>query len=83
MLFEQWQRELGFGFYRNGAFVLAFDEGERTVLEELLNRAKANGVKLEATAKKAPAKATAEKPATKATTKKAVAKKTPAKATAE
>ena len=43
-LFEQWQRELGFAFYRNGAFVLAFDEDERATLEELLARAKANGV---------------------------------------
>ena len=43
-LFEQWQRELGFGFYRNGALVLAFDEEEFATLEELLERAKANGV---------------------------------------
>ena len=43
-LFEQWQRELGFGFYRNGALVLAFDEVERAVLEELLERASTNGV---------------------------------------
>ena len=43
-LFEQWQRELGFAFFRNGALVLAFDEGERAMLEELLARAKANGV---------------------------------------
>lgn len=43
-LFEQWQRELGFAFFRNGAFVLAFDEDERTTLEELLARAEANGV---------------------------------------
>ncbi|MBR3226120.1 MAG: FAD-dependent oxidoreductase [Atopobiaceae bacterium] len=44
-LFEQWQRELGFGFYRNGALVLAFDEGERQTLDELARRAVANGVK--------------------------------------
>ena len=43
-LFDEWQRDLGFGFYRNGALVLAFDEGERTTLEGLLARAAANGV---------------------------------------
>ena len=43
-LFDQWQRELGFGFYRNGALVLAFDEDERRVLEGLLERSVANGV---------------------------------------
>ena len=43
-LFDQWQRELGFAFFRNGALVLAFDEGERAVLEGLLERAAANGV---------------------------------------
>lgn len=43
-LFDQWQRELGFGFYRNGALVLAFDEEERHVLEGLLKRSVANGV---------------------------------------
>ena len=43
-LFDQWQRELGFGFYRNGALVLAFDEDERATLEELQERAAANGV---------------------------------------
>ncbi len=43
-LFEQWQRELGFGFYRNGALVLAFDEDELASLEKLLERAQANGV---------------------------------------
>ena len=44
-LFEQWQRELGFGFYRNGALVLAFSEDERASLEGLLEQARANGVK--------------------------------------
>ena len=43
-LFEQWQRELGFGFYRNGALVLAFDEEGRNMLDILLERAKTNGV---------------------------------------
>lgn len=43
-LFEQWQRELGFGFYRNGALVLAFSEDDRATLEELLAQAAANGV---------------------------------------
>ncbi len=43
-LFDQWQRELGFAFYRNGALVLAFDESERMALEELVKRANANGV---------------------------------------
>ncbi len=43
-LFDQWQRELGFGFYRNGALVLAFDEEERHALEGLLKRSVANGV---------------------------------------
>ncbi len=42
-LFEQWQRDLGFGFYRNGALVLAFDESNRATLESLLDRAQANG----------------------------------------
>ncbi len=44
VLFEQWQRELGFGFYRNGALVLAFNEDELATLEALLERAQANGV---------------------------------------
>lgn len=43
-LFDQWQRELGFGFYRNGALVLAFDEDDLATLEELQRRAVANGV---------------------------------------
>ena len=43
-LFEQWQRELGFAFYRNGALVLAFNEEERAKLDVLLERAAANGV---------------------------------------
>lgn len=43
-LFEQWQRELGFGFYRNGALVLAFDEDDLAKLEELERQAAANGV---------------------------------------
>ena len=43
-LFPQWQRELGFGYYKNGALVLAFDEKERAVLDGLLERAQANGV---------------------------------------
>lgn len=44
-LFPQWQRELGFGYYKNGALVLAFDEEERAMLGGLLERAQANGVK--------------------------------------
>ena len=43
-LFDRWQRELGFGFYRNGALVLAFDEDELATLQTLLERASANGV---------------------------------------
>ena len=43
-LFDQWQRDLGFAFYRNGALVLAFDENDRAKLEELSARAAANGV---------------------------------------
>ena len=43
-LFDQWQRELDFGFFHNGALVLAFDEADRATLEELLARAEANGV---------------------------------------
>ena len=43
-MFPQWQRELGFAYYPNGALVVAFDEAERAVLEELLERAAANGV---------------------------------------
>ena len=43
-LFEQWQRELCFGFYRNGALVLAFTEDERASLNTLMERAKVNGV---------------------------------------
>ena len=43
-LFDQWQRELGFAFFRNGALVLAFDESDREVLEALLKRAEENGV---------------------------------------
>ena len=43
-LFPQWQRELGFGYYKNGALVLAFDEADLAVLDELAERAHANGV---------------------------------------
>ncbi len=43
-LYDQWQRELCFGFYRNGALVLAFDEDDLAMLNELLKRAVANGV---------------------------------------
>ena len=43
-LFDQWQRELGFAFFRNGALVLAFDESDREVLEALQKRAEENGV---------------------------------------
>ncbi len=43
-LFPQWQRELGFGYYKNGALVLAFDDADRATLENLLARATANGV---------------------------------------
>ena len=43
-LFPQWQRELGFGYYKNGALVLAFDNADRATLENLLERATANGV---------------------------------------
>lgn len=43
-LFDQWQRDLGFAFFRNGALVLAFDDNDRAVLERLLDQAKANGV---------------------------------------
>ena len=43
-LFPQWQRELGFGYYKNGALVLAFDDAECAVLDELLERAQENGV---------------------------------------
>lgn len=43
-LFDQWQRELGFVFFRNGALVLAFDDADSKTLEDLLGRARANGV---------------------------------------
>lgn len=43
-LFDQWQRELGFAFFRNGALVLAFDDADCKTLEDLLGRARANGV---------------------------------------
>jgi len=43
-LFDQWQRELGFAFYRNGALVLAFSEDDVALLEQLMQRAVANGV---------------------------------------
>ena len=43
-LYDQWQCELCFGFYRNGALVLAFDEDDLAMLNELLKRAAANGV---------------------------------------
>ena len=43
-MFPQWQRELGFAYYPNGALVVAFDEAERAMLQELLERAVANGV---------------------------------------
>ena len=43
-LFDQWQRELGFAFFRNGALVLAFNENDLEVLERLGQQAAANGV---------------------------------------
>ena len=43
-LYPQWQRELGFAYYKNGALVVAYSEEELAVLNELLERARANGV---------------------------------------
>lgn len=43
-LYPQWQHELGFAYYKNGALVVAFSEEELSVLHELLERARANGV---------------------------------------
>ena len=43
-LYPQWQRELGFAYYKNGALVVAYSEEEVAVLHELLQRAHANGV---------------------------------------
>ena len=43
-LYPRWQRELGFGYYQNGALVLAFSAADLAMLEELRERAGANGV---------------------------------------
>ena len=43
-LYPQWQRELGFAYYKNGALVVAYSEEELAVLHDLLERARANGV---------------------------------------
>ena len=43
-LYPQWQRELGFAYYKNGALVVAYSEEEHAVLSELLARARENGV---------------------------------------
>ena len=43
-MFPQWQRELGFAYFQNGALVLAFDEEDRSTLEGLVERAAENGV---------------------------------------
>ena len=43
-LFPLWAKELGFGYWQNGSIVLAFDEGDLSVLAELKERAEQNGV---------------------------------------
>lgn len=43
-MFPQWQCELGFAYFQNGALVLAFDEEDRSTLEGLVERAAENGV---------------------------------------
>lgn len=43
-MFPQWQRELGFAYFQNGALVLGFDDEDRSTLEGLVERAMENGV---------------------------------------
>ena len=43
-MFPQLDRELHFGFQKNGSLVVAQEEGQRAVLEELLERGLENGV---------------------------------------
>ena len=43
-LYPQWQRELGFAYYKNGALVVAYSDQELEALHELLERARENGV---------------------------------------
>ena len=43
-LYPQWQRELGFAYYKNGALVVAYSEEELAVLHGLLDQALENGV---------------------------------------
>ena len=43
-MFPQLDRELRFGYQKNGSLVVAFDDKERKVLRELLARGKKNGV---------------------------------------
>ena len=43
-MFPQLDRELRFGYQLNGSLVVATDEGERRVLDELMERGRKNGV---------------------------------------
>lgn len=43
-MFPQLDRELRFGYQLNGSLVVATDEGERKVLDELMERGRKNGV---------------------------------------
>lgn len=44
-MFPQLDRELHFGFQRNGSLVVAQSEDERPILNELMERGAKNGVK--------------------------------------
>lgn len=44
-MFSQLDKELRFGYQKNGSLVVAFNEKDRTRLNELLERGKTNGVK--------------------------------------
>jgi len=44
-MFEDLNNKLNFGYRKTGGLVLAFDEGERLLLEDLLANGKKNGVK--------------------------------------
>jgi glycerol-3-phosphate dehydrogenase len=44
-MFEDLNNNLNFGYRKTGGFVLAFDEGERLLLEDLLVNGKKNGIK--------------------------------------
>jgi L-2-hydroxyglutarate oxidase LhgO len=43
-LMPEWAQELGFSYIRNGAYIVAFSEDDACTIDELADRARANGV---------------------------------------